>query len=191
MLAGAGFVAQGAQATDLTRTTVLSLTTDGSNGFNGHFNNDTFGAGTKGKTFEDTYTFTIGSGFDSSASLTSTFIGATKDLVITGFSLNKYSGALSNVTSTVFGINEGVSIDPVTHLPLPKVKDSWSLDGASLSMGTYFLQVNGKVLGVQGGSYGGDVTISAVPEAETYAMLLAGLGLVGFVARRKAAKKAA
>jgi len=31
----------------------------------------------------------------------------------------------------------------------------------------------------------------AVPEPETYAMLLAGLGMVGFIARRKAAKKAA
>ncbi|MDP1934865.1 MAG: FxDxF family PEP-CTERM protein, partial [Nitrosomonas sp.] len=28
-------------------------------------------------------------------------------------------------------------------------------------------------------------TISAVPEPETYAMLLAGLGLVGFTVRRK------
>ena len=32
------------------------------------------------------------------------------------------------------------------------------------------------------------VTISAVPEPETYAMLLAGLGLMGFVARRKQQK---
>ncbi|WGG49078.1 PEP-CTERM sorting domain-containing protein [Rugamonas sp. DEMB1] len=33
-----------------------------------------------------------------------------------------------------------------------------------------------------------DSHISAVPEADTYAMLLAGLGLVGFVARRRRAK---
>lgn len=32
---------------------------------------------------------------------------------------------------------------------------------------------------------------AAVPEPETYAMLLAGLGMVGFIARRKAAKKTA
>lgn len=31
------------------------------------------------------------------------------------------------------------------------------------------------------------VTVTAVPEAETYAMMLAGLGLVGFAARRRAA----
>lgn len=39
-------------------------------------------------------------------------------------------------------------------------------------------------------SYKGDLYVSAVPEPETYGMLMAGLGLVGFVARRKAAKKA-
>lgn len=32
--------------------------------------------------------------------------------------------------------------------------------------------------------------VSAVPEPETYAMLLAGLGLMGFMVRRKSAKKA-
>lgn len=39
-----------------------------------------------------------------------------------------------------------------------------------------------------GGSGGG--TITPVPEADTYAMLLAGLGLVGFAARRKLSKTA-
>ncbi|MEG1118645.1 MAG: FxDxF family PEP-CTERM protein, partial [Janthinobacterium sp.] len=33
--------------------------------------------------------------------------------------------------------------------------------------------------------------VSAVPEPETYAMLLAGLGLVGFMARRRKNKSAA
>jgi hypothetical protein len=31
----------------------------------------------------------------------------------------------------------------------------------------------------------GGVAVTAVPEPETYAMLLAGLGLVGFAARRR------
>ena len=44
-------------------------------------------------------------------------------------------------------------------------------------------------LGVDGSSYQisvmSDVSVQAIPEPETYAMLLAGLGLLGFVARRR------
>lgn len=36
----------------------------------------------------------------------------------------------------------------------------------------------------------GGGTVAAIPEAETYAMMLAGLGLVGFAARRKRSKTA-
>jgi hypothetical protein len=35
----------------------------------------------------------------------------------------------------------------------------------------------------------GSVNVAAVPEAETYAMMLAGLGLVGFAARRRKSVK--
>jgi hypothetical protein len=49
-------------------------------------------------------------------------------------------------------------------------------------------------LGVTGGTFyfgTGPETITAVPEPETYAMLLAGLGLMGFVARRRTQNSAA
>jgi hypothetical protein len=35
------------------------------------------------------------------------------------------------------------------------------------------------------GSYAGTLNVSAVPEPETYAMMLGGLGLLGFMARRR------
>ena len=34
-------------------------------------------------------------------------------------------------------------------------------------------------------SYSGNISVSPVPEPETYAMLLVGLGLVGFMTRRR------
>ncbi len=48
----------------------------------------------------------------------------------------------------------------------------------------YAIQVGGSVAGGTA-SYGGSVSMSAVPEPKTYAMLLAGLGLLAFTARRR------
>lgn len=58
---------------------------------------------------------------------------------------------------------------------------------ANLPAGSgYQFVVSGNVTGTLGGSYGGALAAAPVPEADTYAMLLAGLGLVGFmVARRR------
>lgn len=40
-------------------------------------------------------------------------------------------------------------------------------------------------------NFTGEVSVSAVPEPETYAMLLAGLGLMGTIARRRSQKQVA
>jgi hypothetical protein len=55
---------------------------------------------------------------------------------------------------------------------------------ANISSGNYTLAVNGNVTGIWGGAYGG-VIAGAVPEPETYAMMLLGLGAVGWAARRR------
>jgi hypothetical protein len=49
----------------------------------------------------------------------------------------------------------------------------------------YKFIVLGNVTGTLGGSYGGALAAAPVPEAETYAMMLAGLGLVGFTVSRR------
>jgi len=49
----------------------------------------------------------------------------------------------------------------------------------------YKFIVLGNTTGTLGGSYGGALAAVAVPEAETYAMMLAGLGLVGFLVSRR------
>lgn len=57
--------------------------------------------------------------------------------------------------------------------------DGFSFSG--LSAGTYALTF----LGSGSGGYGGYYTVSSVPEPETYAMMLAGLGAVGFMLARR------
>lgn len=54
--------------------------------------------------------------------------------------------------------------------------------------GTYYFEVTGTGAGTSGGRFAYTASaVSAVPEPETYALLLAGLGLVGFVASRRRA----
>jgi len=65
--------------------------------------------------------------------------------------------------------------------------DNTSITGvfSPLAAGNYFYEVTGDVTGTVGGSYTLSSTVSLVPEPETYAMLLAGLGLIGFSVRRR------
>ncbi|WP_018078833.1 FxDxF family PEP-CTERM protein [Thiobacillus denitrificans] len=52
------------------------------------------------------------------------------------------------------------------------------------AMGYQFV-VSGEVSGTLGGSYGGALAAAPIPEAESYVMLLAGMGLVGFMVSRR------
>lgn len=59
---------------------------------------------------------------------------------------------------------------------------------ANLAQGTYDLRASGTVNGVN--FIGAQFTVTQVPEPETFAMLLAGLGVVGAFARRRKAASA-
>jgi len=56
-----------------------------------------------------------------------------------------------------------------------------------LPSGGYFYKIEGNANGLAGGLYVLTSTLAPVPEPETYAMLLAGLGVIGFIARRRRA----
>jgi hypothetical protein len=184
MIAGASLMASSAYAATVGKTATVDLKSDLSGGYNAHFGNE-FASTETNNLFVDKYIFTLANGFDSSASLTSTYLSSstTKDLLITGFSLVKFDPVTNAILNTYTGVNAtGSSAHPT---------DVWELTAAGLSAGSYFVEVDGQIIGSAGGTYGTDLTIAAaVPEPATYGMLGAGLGLLGFVARRKKAKKA-
>lgn len=55
--------------------------------------------------------------------------------------------------------------------------------------GNYYLKVIGEANGTSGGLYTGAISVTAVPEPESYAMLLAGLGFMGAIAVRRNKRK--
>ncbi|KQN78611.1 hypothetical protein ASF04_21500 [Duganella sp. Leaf61] len=186
LIAGASLIASSAYAAEVSKTVTIDLKADGEGGYNAYFGN-TFYKANQNDTFSDKFMFTLGSNFDSTSSLTSSYLSSTtvKDLVITSYNLVKYDPTTSAVLTTYTGVNtlgNGVN-----------AKDGWEITNMGLTAGSYYFQVGGLVNGNGGGSYASDLNIAVapVPEAETYAMMIAGLGLLGVVARRRKAAKQA
>jgi len=181
VIGGASLVAQTSSAAVVLGNFDMTQIDDGVGGFSAYFG-DAFAAVHAGDSFVDKFKFTIGNGFDSAASLTSTYLNSSKvkDLDITGFSLSM----IDPVTSAILTTYNGTSTTPVgSHV------DTWQLTQLGLGSGTYVLEVDGNVVGNAGGSYASNLTVTAaVPEPETYGMLLSGLALLGMAARRKAKK---
>ncbi len=65
------------------------------------------------------------------------------------------------------------------------ISEFWNLSSLFLEAGTYQLTINGNNSST--GSLGGTVTINAVPEPGTWAMMLLGFGAAGYAMRRRRA----
>lgn len=124
--------------------------------------------------FTDTWTFNLGSTSAVAASLT--------NVEVTFGSWS--SGGILDFRAWLNGVEIFGSTTQAFNPPIT-VKTQVLAGGSTLPAGMYSLTVSGT--GVTGGSasYGGNIVAMPVPEPETYAMMLAGLVAVGFLARRR------
>ena len=128
-----------------------------------------------GSTFTEKFTFNVtGAPSRLSADVSSVGSDAWNGLALTGFSLHTSGGSLISTT------NESKTGQ----------FDYFTAKSGLLAVGSYYLQVTGSVLSNNGSTFTGNIALSAVPEPETYALMLGGLGLVGFAARRRKANQA-
>jgi hypothetical protein len=170
VLAGASFAAPVAWGqTDISSSPQALDLVDGS-----AFFGDSFEAGNSGNTFADRFTFsvtgTVGQNLD--AIVASVSRTADVGLDITNFRLYDGSDTL---------VGTGTSMET-------GAMDVWTVAGNNLSAGDYYIRVDGTVVSDAGASFGGAMMLMPVPEPETYGMMLGGLGVLSFLARRRKAK---
>lgn len=125
--------------------------------------------------FTDVYTFTLpaGSGGGGGASVISGFDWSGPNVVFSSFSFDDVTTS-TNIASGTFS---------------PFFADALVFLGPLNTADTYSLTVTGSLMPFHhSGSYSGNFHISPIPEPETYAMLLTGLGLIGVSLRRRRAK---
>ncbi|AZP10934.1 PEP-CTERM sorting domain-containing protein [Undibacterium parvum] len=139
----------------------------------------TFGFGntfTKQAIFFDTFSFSFGGTSDLSFSLISFPATAKKDISGLSFELFHDIAGKNSQSMGFFGQANTLVIgssSPLDH------------DFLKVAAGNYHVDIKGNAYGTGGGTYAGSMTVSAVPEPETYAMMLAGLGLIAVLSRRR------
>ena len=134
----------------------------------------------------------IGNSFASNATISDVYIfdiastSATVGTLVTiNFDVPAFPGteyAISNFTAAFWdSSNTMIAMDtqssPTDNLVTVSTTLAPGLD--------YEFRVTGNVTGSLGGSYGGVLAAAPIPEANTYAMMLAGLGLLGFRVMRR------
>ena len=171
VLTAASFGSSAAYADDISHGTTGLAVVEGLTAFFG----STFEGNNQGNTFSDRFSFSIaGVPSNLDAGVLSFSDTAALGLDITGLSVYSWGGDLIATGTQLQGGN----------------RDIWELDADALAVGNYYLQVSGTVVSNQEASYSGQLALNPVPEPETYGMMLGGLGVLGFLARRRKAKQA-
>ena len=143
---------------------------------NSAFFGDTFEADNEGNTFADRFTFDVEGD-----------VGMNLDAIISSISRSADVGL--DITGLALYGEDDTLITNGTMLQSGAI-DVWSITSSNLAAGDYYLRVSGNLVSDAGASFGGAVMLAPVPEPETYGMMLGGLGVLGFLARRRKAKQA-
>jgi hypothetical protein len=172
VLASASFGSSAVMAQTVIGNTPQVLTLTDNSGFFG----DVFGASNNGNTFADRFTFSVAGTVSQNLDAIISSISRTADvgLNITGLDLFRADNSLVSSGTMMRG----------------GAIDVWTLSGNNLMAGDYYVRVSGSMVSATSAAFGGAVMLAPVPEPETYGMMLGGLGLLGFLARRRKAKQA-
>ncbi len=127
--------------------------------------------------FMDTYNFDLSVASIVAASATNV------EITFGSFSFGGISGFAAMLNNQPLNLNSFTSSNGGVT-----VKTSVLAGSTTLPAGTFLLKISGTA-GPGGASYGGNIVATPVPEPESYAMLLAGLGVMGAIAVRRNKRK--
>lgn len=125
--------------------------------------------------FDDLWTFNLPAGPVGGASGTAIASFGTTGVPTTNFTLGQFVDLTTNTVIASTGSNLGF------------YNLQFTPPNALNTTNNYGFRVVGTTVG-GGGSYGGTVSVSAVPEPGSYALFLAGLGIMGAIVRRRTTK---
>jgi hypothetical protein len=138
------------------------------------FFGDSFDIDQMSDTFADHFTFSVSG------------VAADVDAIVSSISRTAATGL--NITGLAVFTDAGDEVATGTSLHTGAI-DVWTVTTENpLEVGSYYLQVSGTMVSDTSGSFGGAVMLAPVPEPAAFGMMLAGLGLVGFMARRRDSK---
>ncbi|HEY8877432.1 MAG TPA: FxDxF family PEP-CTERM protein [Roseateles sp.] len=157
-------VGAGAYAEDITQSFALTPNTSWAGAFSGGWGVTHTSSGA----FTDTFTFTGASAGSVDGSLITIGFSDRTDIDFTSVSINGHAYTLNST-----GPVGTATLSPV-ELNGPLVLTVTGIAGPALSAGTSIAA-----------SYAGTLNVSPVPEPQTLALMLAGLGVVGVLKRRR------
>lgn len=112
-----------------------------------------------------------------------------------GVMFDTYAFTLASASTVASSVSSLGNLAPATYglwnADNTPTAFSWNFNGAptvhtvNLAAGSYYYSVFANATGTAAYSINSAATVTAVPEPETYALLLAGLGVIGFVAKRR------
>lgn len=134
------------------------------------FFGDSFDGNNMGNTFSEHFTFSVAG------------VPANLDAIVLSISRTAATGL--DITGLGLYTSGGTQVTLGTSLNSGAL-DVWTLTRDNLALGNYYLQVSGTLVSNTSGSFGGAVMLAPVPEPGVYGMMLAGLGVVGFIGLRR------
>jgi hypothetical protein len=123
-------------------------------------------------------------------------VGAFEDSYLFSFTepVSLFNTTVSNNLTKILGIEDGMVTLYKEAGAVDVALGSFAFDDKSGAIsyafgaqgaGDYYYLVTGEGVGTRGGFYSVSSTVTPVPEPETYAMMLSGLGVIGFLALRR------